>query len=252
MNRWSTPPWHGWTFTDTVFPFFLWIVGVAMTLSTAKRVERGDDRMNLWLHVVRRAAMIFLVGTAAERLPLLSPGPDPHSRRAAADRGVLPDCRVDLPVHQGARAGGRHPGGAHLVHAADGRPLRGGVELRPLVRRARAPGTHVVAHQGVGPRGHREHAAGDRDRAVRNAGGARAAAECERGREDHVAVPGRQRADRGWDRSGPSGCPSTRTCGPGRSRCSWRGGDGGVRDLVLAGGRAGLEEAGRVRWPSTG
>ena len=24
--------WHGWTFTDTVFPFFLWIVGVAVVL----------------------------------------------------------------------------------------------------------------------------------------------------------------------------------------------------------------------------
>jgi predicted acyltransferase len=39
--------WHGWTFTDLVFPFFLWIVGVAITLSFAKRVERGDDRTKL-------------------------------------------------------------------------------------------------------------------------------------------------------------------------------------------------------------
>ena len=34
--------WHGWTLTDTVFPSFLWIVGVAITLSLAKRQgERG-------------------------------------------------------------------------------------------------------------------------------------------------------------------------------------------------------------------
>src|SRR5450631_745461 len=38
--------WNGWTFTDTIFPFFLWIVGVAMTLSFAKRMElaRSDNR----------------------------------------------------------------------------------------------------------------------------------------------------------------------------------------------------------------
>src|ERR1043165_6502187 len=33
--------WHGWTFTDLVFPFFLWIVGVAIPLSTARRLEQG-------------------------------------------------------------------------------------------------------------------------------------------------------------------------------------------------------------------
>ena len=56
--------WHGWTFTDLVFPFFLWIAGVATTLSTAKRVERGDDRRTLLGHVVRRAALLFLIGMA--------------------------------------------------------------------------------------------------------------------------------------------------------------------------------------------
>ena len=46
--------WHGWTFTDLVFPFFLWIVGIAITFSFAKRVERGDDRVKLLLHIVKR------------------------------------------------------------------------------------------------------------------------------------------------------------------------------------------------------
>lgn len=54
--------WNGWTFTDTIFPFFLWIVGVAMTLSFAKRVERGDDRRKLLMHVVQRSAIIFAIG----------------------------------------------------------------------------------------------------------------------------------------------------------------------------------------------
>ena len=62
-------PWHGWTFTDTVFPFFLWIVGVAMTLSMAKRVERGDGLGKQWLHVLRRAALIFGVGLLLNGFP---------------------------------------------------------------------------------------------------------------------------------------------------------------------------------------
>ncbi|MBI4429964.1 MAG: DUF5009 domain-containing protein [Ignavibacteriales bacterium] len=59
---WKHAAWNGWTYTDTVFPFFLWIVGVAMTFSFAKRVERGDDRKKLFLHVVIRAAVIFGLG----------------------------------------------------------------------------------------------------------------------------------------------------------------------------------------------
>lgn len=61
--------WHGWTFTDLIFPFFLWIVGVAITLSTAKRVERGDDRARLWLHMVRRSCLIFAVGALLTLFP---------------------------------------------------------------------------------------------------------------------------------------------------------------------------------------
>jgi len=61
--------WHGWTFTDMVFPFFLWIVGVAMTLSFAKRVERGDNRLRLFLHAARRAAIIFGLGLVLNGFP---------------------------------------------------------------------------------------------------------------------------------------------------------------------------------------
>ena len=61
--------WHGWTFTDMVFPFFLWIVGVAMTLSTAKRVERGEDRGALIKHAFLRAAIIFGIGLLLNGFP---------------------------------------------------------------------------------------------------------------------------------------------------------------------------------------
>jgi len=61
--------WNGWTYTDTIFPFFLWIVGVAMTFSFAKRKEKGDDLGKLGWHVVRRAAIIFLVGLFLSGVP---------------------------------------------------------------------------------------------------------------------------------------------------------------------------------------
>ncbi len=32
-------PWNGWTFTDTIFPFFLFIMGVSMVFSFAAREE---------------------------------------------------------------------------------------------------------------------------------------------------------------------------------------------------------------------
>ncbi len=61
--------WHGWTFTDTVFPFFLWIVGVALTLSTAKRLERGESRGDLLRHAFRRALIIFALGFLLNLIP---------------------------------------------------------------------------------------------------------------------------------------------------------------------------------------
>lgn len=62
-------PWHGWTFTDLVFPCFLWIVGVSLTLSFAKRMEQGADRAALFRHVVQRSAIIFALGLLLAAFP---------------------------------------------------------------------------------------------------------------------------------------------------------------------------------------
>jgi predicted acyltransferase len=61
--------WHGWTPTDVVFPSFLWIVGVAMTLSLAKRVASGVPRAQLFLQVLRRAAILYLLGLVLYGFP---------------------------------------------------------------------------------------------------------------------------------------------------------------------------------------
>lgn len=54
--------WNGWTFADTIFPAFLWIVGVAMMLSTASRIGRGADRVSLLWHAVRRSLLLLCCG----------------------------------------------------------------------------------------------------------------------------------------------------------------------------------------------
>src|SRR5205823_6842958 len=54
--------WNGWTPTDLIFPFFLFIVGVAIPLGLGKRVERGDSRRALFIKVAYRSVIIFLLG----------------------------------------------------------------------------------------------------------------------------------------------------------------------------------------------
>src|SRR5690349_24764013 len=51
--------WHGWTPTDLVFPFLLFAMGAAVPFALARR--RGHPR-RVRVHVVRRAAILFLLG----------------------------------------------------------------------------------------------------------------------------------------------------------------------------------------------
>ena len=61
--------WNGWTPTDLIFPFFLFIVGVSMTLSFASRIARGLTRRALIVHVVRRSVLIFVIGLFLNGFP---------------------------------------------------------------------------------------------------------------------------------------------------------------------------------------
>src|ERR1700738_4943409 len=53
--------WNGWTPTDVVFPSFLWIVGVAMTLSLARRLAAGASRAQLFAQILRRSAILYVL-----------------------------------------------------------------------------------------------------------------------------------------------------------------------------------------------
>jgi predicted acyltransferase len=61
--------WNGFTFTDLVFPTFLFIVGISTVLSTEARLARGDSKQSLFLHTLRRAVIIFLLGLFTNSLP---------------------------------------------------------------------------------------------------------------------------------------------------------------------------------------
>ena len=54
--------WHGWTPTDMVFPFFLFIVGVAIPLSFSKSIEQGLTHKYLLRKILRRTTIIFALG----------------------------------------------------------------------------------------------------------------------------------------------------------------------------------------------
>ena len=61
--------WNGWTFTDWIFPFFLFICGVSMTFSLGRRAEAGDSKPRMLRQLATRAALIFLIGFALNLIP---------------------------------------------------------------------------------------------------------------------------------------------------------------------------------------
>ncbi len=61
--------WHGWTPTDYIFPFFLFIVGIAIPLALGKKVETGGVKADVYLKIFRRFALIFLIGLFLHAMP---------------------------------------------------------------------------------------------------------------------------------------------------------------------------------------
>jgi predicted acyltransferase len=61
--------WNGWTFTDWIFPFFLFIGGVSMALSLGRLAEAGANKPALLAKLAKRAALIFLIGFALNLMP---------------------------------------------------------------------------------------------------------------------------------------------------------------------------------------
>ncbi len=62
--------WHGWTFADTVFPFFLFIVGVAIAFSFGNALEAESSKRALYIKIIRRASILFGLGLFLNAFPL--------------------------------------------------------------------------------------------------------------------------------------------------------------------------------------
>jgi len=61
--------WHGITPTDYIFPFFLFIVGVAIPIALGKRIREGITR-DVYRKIFTRSAAIFASGLAISAVPL--------------------------------------------------------------------------------------------------------------------------------------------------------------------------------------
>jgi len=63
-NQLHHHPWHGLHFWDLVQPFFMFIVGVAIPFSIAKRVKMGQTPKELLRHALIRALLLLVLGWA--------------------------------------------------------------------------------------------------------------------------------------------------------------------------------------------
>ncbi|MFL5614749.1 MAG: acyltransferase family protein [Gemmatimonadaceae bacterium] len=83
--------WNGWTPTDLVFPFFLFIVGITTHLSLSARRARGADEGDIRRQILRRGAMIFVLGFLLNGFPFFTWGDvsgvaDPTFMQRVVDR----------------------------------------------------------------------------------------------------------------------------------------------------------------------
>ena len=78
--------WHGWTPTDLIFPFFLFITGITCHLSLAARRASGTSPLP---QVLRRAAILFLLGLILNAFPFYSPDALPSGLPAAIGDKLL-------------------------------------------------------------------------------------------------------------------------------------------------------------------
>jgi predicted acyltransferase len=69
--------WHGWTPTDLIFPFFLFVVGVTTHLSIRGERKRGAGDREIAAKIVKRAAIIVLLGIALHLFPFVETGKIP-------------------------------------------------------------------------------------------------------------------------------------------------------------------------------
>lgn len=61
--------WNGLTFADIVFPFFIFTLGAAIPYAFERRFDQGTSRKKLFVHVARRAIILFALGLLINGFP---------------------------------------------------------------------------------------------------------------------------------------------------------------------------------------
>jgi predicted acyltransferase len=61
--------WHGWTPTDLVFPFFVFIVGVSIAFALSRRQEGGAGKGDLYFKIFKRSVILFSLGMLLRLFP---------------------------------------------------------------------------------------------------------------------------------------------------------------------------------------
>lgn len=64
--------WNGCTPTDIVFPTFLFIIGITTVISTSSRLSHGIPKRTLFLQIVRRTVILFLLGILVNSFPFFN------------------------------------------------------------------------------------------------------------------------------------------------------------------------------------
>lgn len=62
--------WNGCTLTDLVFPMFLFIMGVSMTISFTRRLAKRIPRWEIAQQILRRSFIIFCIGLFINAFPM--------------------------------------------------------------------------------------------------------------------------------------------------------------------------------------
>lgn len=62
--------WHGFHLEDFIFPLFLFIVGLVLPFAMAKHIQTNERPMKLYLHIIKRCAILFFLGMLASGLLL--------------------------------------------------------------------------------------------------------------------------------------------------------------------------------------
>jgi predicted acyltransferase len=54
--------WNGFTFYDLIFPLFLFIVGCSMPFALGRRLEKGEPKKSIFIHIIKRTVTLLFLG----------------------------------------------------------------------------------------------------------------------------------------------------------------------------------------------